>query len=333
MRRIDRAILVEGYFDAIAIDYAGVPGVIASMGTSLTVGQASLVRRFTSKVVIAYDGDDAGRNATLRAAQVLLSAGISVSALDLQGEKDPDTLIQRQGADRFLEVLGNATDIFDFALREWAVDVGKMGGREKSEKVENFVPLLSAVSDPVVRNDAAQRIADAFRLEFETVWSRVKGRAAQPSGREGMQTRQVAPGATAEKTLLTVALQGRLPDRLTTRLREELFEEPGCKTIFSIIKTDVLEGKPIDFAAIATQIRGEAELNLLSELTLSEDIDDRTLENLDENLLPLERRSLDRRRQEIQREIVDAERNGDGGRVDRLAAEKLEISRILNTLK
>src|SRR5258707_7425661 len=165
MRRIDRAILVEGYFDAISIDHAGVPGVVASMGTSLTTGQASLMRRFTTRVVIAYDGDNAGRMATLRAAPVLLAAGLSVSALDLQGEKDPDSVVQKHGVDRFLEILGSATDIFEFALAEWGSDVAKLTGREKSERVEQFVPLLSAVSDPVVRNDAAQRIADAFRLE------------------------------------------------------------------------------------------------------------------------------------------------------------------------
>ncbi|HYM60084.1 MAG TPA: DNA primase, partial [Thermoanaerobaculia bacterium] len=73
MRKIDRAILVEGYFDAIAVDHAGVPGVVASMGTSLTSGQASLLRRFTRRVVISYDGDNAGRAAALRAAQVLLA--------------------------------------------------------------------------------------------------------------------------------------------------------------------------------------------------------------------------------------------------------------------
>src|SRR5687767_5978719 len=71
MRKIDRAILVEGYFDAIAIDHAGVPGVVASMGTSLTTGQASLLRRFTRRIVLAYDGDNAGRAATLRAAPIL----------------------------------------------------------------------------------------------------------------------------------------------------------------------------------------------------------------------------------------------------------------------
>src|SRR5688572_13329075 len=191
MRKIDRAILVEGYFDAIAIDHAGVPGVVASMGTSLTSGQASLLRRFTRRVVIAYDGDEAGRNATLRAAPVLLSAGLNVEALDLQGEKDPDSLVQTRGVDGFLERLGNAGDIFDFGLKEWAVGVGQMSGREKSERVERFIPLLSAVVDPVVRNDAAQRIADAFHLEFEVVWSRVRGKA-QGAPKERVSTAPTA---------------------------------------------------------------------------------------------------------------------------------------------
>src|SRR5437773_4454819 len=224
MRRIDRAILVEGYFDAIAIDHAGVPGVVASMGTSLTSGQASLLCRFASRVVIAYDGDDAGRNATLRAAPVLLSAGLTVSALDLQGEKDPDSLVQKHGVDRFLEILGNATDIFEFALREWAGDVAKLSGREKSQRVEAFVPLLGAVVDPVVRNDAAQRIADAFRLEFETVWSRVRGKAGAPAA----ERRQTGPLSSAEKWIVRAALQGKLYESLLERVREEYFEDPGC---------------------------------------------------------------------------------------------------------
>src|SRR5205085_3204110 len=143
----------------------------------LTSGQASLLRRFCTKVVIAYDGDDAGRHATLRAAPVLLSAGLTVSALDLQGEKDPDSLVQKHGADRFLELLGNATDIFEFALREWAGDVTKLSGREKSERCEAFMSLLNAVVDPIVRSNAIQKIADELRLPFEAVSSKVRGKS------------------------------------------------------------------------------------------------------------------------------------------------------------
>jgi DNA primase len=329
MRRIDRAILVEGYFDAIAIDHAGVPGVVASMGTSLTSGQASLLRRFCTRVVIAYDGDEAGRRATLKAAPVLLSAGLTVSALDLQGEKDPDSLVQKYGADRFLELLGNASDIFEFALKEWAGDVTKLTGREKADRIDAFVPLLGAVNDPVIRNDAAQRIADAFRLEFESVWSKVRGKAAAPVE----EKRLTAPTPTAEKTILRAALQGKLNESAIGRVREEYFEDPGCKTIFSIIKNDLQAGKPIDFREIQTHLRGEAEVTLLSELTLSDDIDDQTLQRIDENLRPMERHYLERRKLEIQREITEAEKRGDSQRVAELDGAKLELSRMLNTLK
>ncbi len=329
MRRMDRAILVEGYFDAIAIDHAGVPGVVASMGTSLTSGQASLLRRFTTNVVIAYDGDNAGRNATLRAAPVLLAAGLNVSALDLQGEKDPDSVVQKHGPDRFLELLSNATDIFEFGLGEWAGDVAKLTGREKSERVEQFVPLLSAVSDPVVRNDAAQRVADAFRLEFQTVWSRVRGKASTAPDRERQPFGRTS---SAEKTILIAAIQGKLTAQQLERLREEFFEGPG-KTLFSIMKPELLSGVAIDFQQVATHLKGEAELNLLSELSLSEDIDDQTLQRIDENLRPMERAYLERRNLEIQREIVEAERQGNTERTGQLYTEKMAISRMLNEAK
>jgi DNA primase len=330
MRRFDRAILVEGYFDAIAIDQAGVPGVVASMGTSLTAGQASLLRRFTKNVVIAYDGDNAGRNATMRAAQVLLAAGLYVSALDLQGEKDPDSLIQKEGRDRFLEILSSASDIFEFGLNEWAADAGSLSAREKSERVEQFVPLLSAVTDPVIRNEAAQRVADAFRLEFETVWSRVRSKAqAQPPAERNLGMSRIS----AEKFVLTAALQGRLTERQLARLKDDLFEDPSCKTLFSITKKPLLDRQPIDFGEVATHLRGEAELTLLSELSLSDDIDDRAVERIEENLQPMERGYLTRRKQQIQRDIVEAERSGDHERLDRLINEKMELTRISNTLK
>jgi hypothetical protein len=99
------------------------------------------------------------------------------------------------------------------------------------------------------------------------------------------------------------------------------------------MKSDLAAGQPIDFAKVQTHLRGEAEQTLLSELSLTEDIDDRTLERLDENLLPMERGYLDRRKQQIQRAIVDAERNGDAQRLDQLVTEKMELTRMLSSLK
>ena len=329
MRRIERAILVEGYFDAIAVDHAAIPGAVASMGTSLTAGQASLLRRFAKKVVISYDGDTAGRAASLRAAPILLSAGLSVYILDLAGEKDPDTLIENHGAGRYLEMLSTAGDVFEFAIKEWAADVASLSGREKSERVEMFMPLLSAVTDPVERNDAAQRIANAFQLEFEVVWSRVKGKVVMAPAE-----RQSSAGApSAEKMLLLAAVQGRLTEDSATRLKSEFFDDPSCKAIFSLIEQDVIEQRPIDFRQIATHLRGEAELTLLSELSLSDDLDEPTLARIDENLEPMERLFLERRRVYIQREISEAERSGDDLRLSQLLAEKQELLSMSRTMK
>jgi hypothetical protein len=99
------------------------------------------------------------------------------------------------------------------------------------------------------------------------------------------------------------------------------------------MKDDLMSGAPIDFQQVATHLRGEAELNLLSELSLSEDIDDQTLQRIDENLRPMERAYLERRNLEIQRDIAEAQRQGDGNRADELVAEKMRISRMLNEAK
>lgn len=328
MRRIDRAILVEGYFDAIALDFAGVPGVVASMGTSLTSGQASLLRRFTTRVVIAYDGDDAGRSATLRAAPVLLAGGLSVSALDLQGEKDPDSLVQKFGVDRFMEVLGNATDIFEFGLKEWAGDVKSLGGREKAERVDRFIPLLSAVPDPVIRNDAAQRIADAFRLEFESIWSRVRGKSALP-----LERQPVRSIPTGEKFVLTALFQGRLAGEKVETIREGFFTDSACKTLFSALKSAGSSGQPIDYSEMATHLRGEAELTLLSEVTLTEDLDEAAVGRLNEVLIPMQRGYIERRTREIQQELIEAERSADEDRVARLWIERRDLLRMSSALK
>ena len=115
------------------------------------------------------------------------------------------------------------------------------------------------------------------------------------------------------------------------RLREEYFEDAACKTVFSIMKSDLAAGRPIDFVQLATHLRGEAELTLVSELSLTEDIDDRALQRIEENLLPMERTYLSRRMQQIQRQIQDA--GSDGDRVAELYQEKLQLSRMLHSLK
>lgn len=328
MRRSGRAILVEGYFDAIALDYAGVPGVVASMGTSLTPGQASLLRRYSRRIVIAYDGDDAGRSAALRGAPILLSAGLSVDILDVGRGNDPDTLIQKDGLQGFMDALEVVQDVFSFALGEWVSNPSSLSTRDKSAHVEAFVPLLAAVADPVTRNDAAQRVADGLRLEFDTIWSRVRTR-----GSRQVERQPSAPISTGERQLLGALLQGKLPSAYLGKLREDFFEDPSCKTIFGVVLQRFSDGQALDFSEIATQLRSEADLTRLSELALSEDSDGCDLKALENTIRLMERRLLDRRLREIQIGIQEASLQGDLQREHSLLTQKNELSRQLHALK
>src|ERR1041385_5690102 len=99
------------------------------------------------------------------------------------------------------------------------------------------------------------------------------------------------------------------------------------------MKTDLVSGKPIDFAEITTHLRGEVELALLSELAVSEEIDDPRALQIDQILRPLERNQLDRRALELQREFMEAEKAGNLDRQRELDLERTELRRMLNALK
>jgi DNA primase len=333
MRRLDRAILVEGYFDCIALDNAGVDGVVASMGTSLTTGQAAMIRRLARRVVVAYDGDEAGRGATLRAAPILLSAGLTVDVVDVGANEDPDTFLRKRGLDALVELLANADDVFDFALQRLAPNPAAMRGADKSAAVEALAPLVQSVADPVLRNDAAQRVADRMGLEFSSVWSRVRagGGGGETAAREkGF----AAPISTGEKEALRTLLHADDPAGALAELREEYFDDADCRAIFRAVAARARAGQPLDFSGIATDLRGESQLTRLSELAIAPDEKDLDSPScLGDTVRLMERRYLDRRLKEITAEIKGVRETGDREREQALDREKIELSRRLHALK
>lgn len=292
IRKLERAILVEGYFDCITLDHAGVPGVVASMGTSLTPGQASLLRRFAKRVVVAYDGDEAGRNATLRAAPILLAAGLQVEVIDVGPGADPDTYLREKGLEGLMELLGTAADVFTFALSRLAAQPSSMTGAERSATIDQLGPLLSSVADPVVRNDAAHRIADHMRLEFETVWSRVKnGKSTAspltaPAGRDS----NVLGG---DDLVLAAVLNGAIPFSEISDLRPSAFSDASSRSLFSLFLSTPEAIKSGSLEALQSGIKGEAEITRFAKLHLIDPGDLLTPEKLRPALNQLRRKSLE----------------------------------------
>ncbi|MBM3908954.1 MAG: DNA primase [Gemmatimonadetes bacterium] len=165
MRREDRAILVEGYFDAIRMASAGVEGVVAPLGTSLTEGQAELLRRHAKTVFIAYDSDGPGQKATFRAADVLLAQGVAVRVVTMPEGDDPDTYVRAHGRDAMEKLIAGALDVFDRKVQllergGWFADL-----QRKRRALDALLPTIRAAKDPITREMYLARAAEAAKVD------------------------------------------------------------------------------------------------------------------------------------------------------------------------
>jgi len=168
MRRSDRAIVVEGYFDQLALVQAGLSEAVASCGTALTEEHAKSLSRRTRNVVLLFDGDEAGQRAMLRALEVMLPVGLRVRAAALPGGADPDDFLRREGAEALRKLVDSSPPALEVAIAR-AAAAGCRTPWERADAVRALTPLLVLVPDPVERGEFARRLALAVGADAADV--------------------------------------------------------------------------------------------------------------------------------------------------------------------
>jgi len=164
------AILCEGYMDALTIAQSRFTYVVASCGTALTDAQALLLKRFTQKVVVAFDGDNAGQEAALKSISVLVGQGIDVFIAQLSGGEDPDSYIKTNGAEKFAELILNAAPFFSHLLSNLQKSINISTPQGKKQMCDKVFPLISKFDDNIIRGGYIDQLAsflqtDRTRLE------------------------------------------------------------------------------------------------------------------------------------------------------------------------
>ncbi|MBO4841787.1 MAG: DNA primase [Bacteroidales bacterium] len=167
--KADKCILVEGYADVISMHQAGVTNVVASSGTSLTVEQIRLIKRFTDKITIIYDGDAAGIKAALRGIDLVLEEGLSVKVVLLPPEDDPDTFAKSHNLIEIQEYIEeNEKDFISFKsdllLRESERDPVR-----RSQVIRDIVQSVAVVPDPILRNVYVEMVAEKFEMKPDSI--------------------------------------------------------------------------------------------------------------------------------------------------------------------
>ena len=162
-------ILCEGYMDVIALHSAGFENAVATLGTAITSEQARMLSRYTKKVIICYDSDEAGQKAAMRAVKLLSEVGLDVTILKVTGAKDPDEYIKKFGREKFSQLLSQSKSKFDYNLE---IILSKHDINLSNEKIKALTEseiLISETYSSAERDIYIQTVAKIFGVEVKSV--------------------------------------------------------------------------------------------------------------------------------------------------------------------
>lgn len=165
----DYLILCEGYMDVIAMHQAGFIEAVASLGTAFTPGQASLLHRYTNRVLLAYDSDGAGVRAALRNIGILRSAGLDTAVIDLRPHKDPDEFIKKEGKEAFQERIDQAENSFFYELRMLSRSYTMDDPAQRTAFHREIAKRLCRFSDEIERDNYITAAADKYLIKLESL--------------------------------------------------------------------------------------------------------------------------------------------------------------------
>ena len=264
-------ILVEGYMDAIALHQYGFDCAVASLGTALTADGAALLSKYTDQVVLIYDGDAAGQNATQRAIPILEKAGLKVKVLQMQGAKDPDEFLKKFGADKFKLLLEGSANRIEYQLnairRKYDISIDD----QKVQYVHESAELIASLDSPIKREIYGKRVAEAASLSETAVAMEVDkankrrrsrekkaqekidlapAQAFQRRGSSKVPYNNVKSGV-AEQRLIAMAIRESALLSQTGDLKPEEFSVPLFSKVFAQLKERSAHGLEISLAVLA----------------------------------------------------------------------------------
>lgn len=302
----DAIILCEGYMDVIALHAAGFENAVATLGTAITSEQARMISRYTKKVIISYDADEAGQKAAMRAIKLLSEVGLDVTILRIPGAKDPDEYIKKFGSEKFRQVLSQSKSRFEYNLDNIlsAYDINlpqdKIKALHESEKLisetyssaerDIYIQNISKLFDVdarSIKDDVEKIISQANRNRKKEESNKIKQDAVGYSDRVNPDFIKAPAAAKNEEALLGLLLiypehRKRVFD--SSLLTEEDFITELNRRIFEYLRRAYVEGDEsyIDMDACFTpDERGRITKMKLARMELSENGETVLLDSID----------------------------------------------------
>jgi DNA primase len=303
LRRSDFAVLVEGYMDAIAVARAGISNVVASCGTSLAEPQIKLLGRFTKRVIVNYDPDNAGQAATERSIVILLEQDFEVRVLALPGKADPDKFIREQGPDAYMKLLKESPPYVDYLIaRARQMDMTTAEGKLRA--VNFLLPYVQKIPNRILRSEWATRIAQQLRLDEPVLRAALSKAATERRGEVKTKPELVGRAAKpVERRLIRMLADGEgFRGELAQQLQQgQLYLGLETERIFVALIAAGLSGQAVQATKVAAALE-ERDRRLLYEI-LFEETSELTWEEAESCVDALRHRQAEKQLADVQRSI------------------------------
>ena len=345
IRKLDYAILVEGQMDCISVFAAGFHNVIASSGTAFTELHAKLLGRFSKNVVVNFDPDTAGANATERTLGLLVSEEFQIKVLTLAPGFDPDLFVRRKGKEAYEQALRNAQKYFDYLIERARTQFPVRSPEGKVKAVNFLLPHVQRVPSRIVRDELAREIAQKLGIDSAVLSQELRHAATKRSAAQ-IKAPAEAQVTQAERILIrALASAGQVQgeeSRISARDGVDEEFDPARQAQFALGSERLHDGLATEGlldALLQADLAetgadplslglSEADQRLLAATLMQED-EELTPELLEGAIEALRRRHLQRRQRQIQVQIAEAERRQDSAVLGQLLREKLELDRTL----
>ena len=283
-------ILVEGYMDAISLHQAGFDNAIACLGTALTSEMAHLLSRYTDKIILSYDADEAGQKATQRAIGIFSSIGMKLNVVNLTGGKDPDEILRKFGPERFRNLIDGASNDIEYELFKVRKDYDLETADGKMKYLTKACEILAGTGDSIAQDIYASKLAEELDVEKQTIsvrigqlkrkrmnverkrkFSELEQKAVSQARNEAMKSGTTVRVLKAQKRLLALLFGN--PDFLPLsegKITQEDFPDGICGTLYRLISDKIKNGESLELGCFAEML-GDSEMSTLVGIIRSAD--------------------------------------------------------------
>lgn len=294
-------ILCEGYMDVIAYHQAGFENAVAGLGTAFTPEQAKLISKYAEEVILSYDNDEAGQNATRKAIGILSRTPLRIKVARLQGGKDPDEIIKKYGKDKMQQILSSAVGDVDFDLQRAKKGFDLQTSDGKVAYLGQAVDILAKFRNPIQWDVYASKLSAELGVAKEAIVVQIEKKSKQQARRETKENfskaatfndeamKKVNPerqknifAAKAEETLIASLLHN--PDfyfKIKDKLSDEDFATELNHRIFRLIAKHLDENRPVGVTYFAEELTDEETGYLVRLESMRENLGNTVQECLD----------------------------------------------------